>query len=87
MSALFRLRSRIVDALWERHYRRNPAPPMRPERATRLLARVDQALAANRDKHPFIVCDDPDCKPYGEHFQRLHGPAGNGPSPATEEQP
>lgn len=71
---LRRLRSRIADAYWEWQYRRAGSPPLTPERETRLLARMDQALAANRDKRRMVVCDDPEnCQPYGEHWRRLHG--------------
>lgn len=81
MSALSRLRSRIADAYWETRYRLAGSPKVSTERATRLLAKTDQGLAANRDKHPFIVCDDPNCQPYGEHFRRLHGPDAKGSTP------
>lgn len=65
-----RLLSRIADAYWERKV--GPVEPITGDRATRLLARMDQALAANRDR--MIVCDDPaNCQPYGEHHRRLHG--------------
>ena len=73
-SVIQRLWSRVADAYWEVRYRLNPPPPIAPDRATRLLARIDQGLAANRDKAAgFLVCDDPNCQPYGEHFRRLHG--------------
>lgn len=74
MSALSRLRSRIADTYWELRYRLDGSPQPSPESQTRLLARVDQALAANRDKNRMVVCDDPEnCQPYGEHYRRFHG--------------
>lgn len=50
LSVLRRLWSRLADAYWERDYRRAGSPVPSPERQTRLLARLDQDLAANRDK-------------------------------------
>lgn len=75
MSAMSRLRSRLADAYWE--WKLGPGEPLTPERETRLLARVDQALADRRAERPMVVCDDPEnCQPYGEHYRRLHGSDG-----------
>lgn len=82
-SRLRRLRSRLADAYWEVRYRLDGSPQPSPESQTRLLARLDQALAANRDRAQqgrMIVCDDPTCQPYGEHYKRLQGEGEGGDS-------
>ncbi len=67
-----RVASRLTDAYYEIDHRLAGSPTLTPERATRLLAQMDQHLAAKRDS-PFIVCADPNCQPYGDHYRRIHG--------------
>lgn len=39
------------------------------------------AHACDECDPPMIVCDDPDCQPYGEHYQALHGTDANDGTP------